>query len=71
MENKTTEKMRFNPMSEDPITKAYTQNKCLDAVNLINIFAHTCRQKDGRQMTDKEFINRMHALYNDCVEYGF
>ena len=33
-------KVKFNPMSDDPEVRAYTQNRCLDAMHLINLFVN-------------------------------
>lgn len=41
------------------------------AEKLISQFVEVCKQNDGRQLTDEEFIKKMQELYTDCVNYGF
>ena len=43
----------------------------LDAVDLIDEFMRVCRQSDNVQLTDAQFIKKMHRLYNDARKLGF
>ena len=57
-----------NKMEEEQVKiKAYE----LDAVDLIDEFMHICRQSDNVQLTDIQFVKKMHRLYNDARKLGF
>jgi len=71
------DKMKFNPMSKDPVTQAFTQSMCLDAMHLINLF-NIAYDKHRHNKTNKDvisphfyFINSMDVFRNECKNYGF
>ena len=73
----TNNKMKFNPMSDDPEVQAYTQNKCLDAMHLINLFK-IAYDKHRLNKTNRDvisphfnFINSMDVFRKECELYGF
>lgn len=49
----------------------YSKIRGEHAEKLVSQFIEVCKQNDGRQLTDEEFINKMQELYDDCVNYGF
>ncbi len=55
-------KVKFNPMSDDPEVRSYTQSRCLDAMHLINLFvnAYDKHRHDKTNSVDHfNFINSM------------
>jgi hypothetical protein len=71
--NNTRDKIKFNPMSEDPEVRAYTQNKCLDAMHLINLFvnAYDKHRYDKTNAAHFNFVNSMDVFRKECELYGF
>ena len=71
--NNTKDKMKFNPMSDDPEVRAYTQNKCLDAMHLIHLFVRSYdkHRYDKTNAAQFNFVNSMDIFYKECALYGF
>jgi hypothetical protein len=71
--NNTRDKIKFNPMSEDPEVRAYTQNKCLDAMHLINLFvnAYDKHRYDKTNAAQFNFVSSMDVFRKECKLYGF
>jgi len=64
----TMDLLMINRMEKEQVKiKAYE----LDAVDLIDEFMRVCRQSDNVQLTDAQFIKKMHRLYNDARKLGF
>ena len=64
----------FNPMSDDPEIRAFTQNKCLDAMHLINLFLNayeTHRHDKTHTIQFFNFVNSMDVFRKECKLYGF
>ena len=73
----TKDKIKFNPMSQDPVTQAFTQSKCLDAMHLLNLF-NIAYDKHRHNKTNSDvisphfnFINSMDTFRKECENYGF
>ena len=67
-------KVNFNPMSDDPEVRAYTQNRCLDAMHLINLFvnAYDKHRHDKTNSVDHfNFISSMDVFRKECNLYGW
>ena len=60
-------------MSEDPEVRAYTQNKCLDAMHLINLFvnAYDKHRYDKTNAAQFNFVSSMDVFRKECKLYGF
>ena len=60
-------------MSDDPEVRAYTQNKCLDAMHLINLFvnAYDKHRYDKTNAAHFNFVNSMDVFRKECELYGF
>ena len=60
-------------MSEDPEVRAYTQNKCLDAMHLINLFvnAYDKHRYDKTNAAHFNFVSSMDVFRKECKLYGF
>ena len=69
----TKDKMKFNPMSNDPVTSAYTQSKCLDAMHLVNLFmiSYDKHRHEKSISAHFEFVNAMDVFHKECELYGF
>ena len=70
----TKNKMKFNPISQDPITSAYTQSRCLDAMHLIHMFLRSYdkhRHETKSKLRHFEFVNSMDVFHKECGLYGF
>jgi len=70
----TKDKMKFNPMSKDPVTSAYTQSRCLDAMHLVNLFMISYdkhRHETQSKLKHFEFVNAMDVFHKECELYGF
>jgi hypothetical protein len=64
----------FNPMSDDPEIRAFTQNKCLDAMHLIKLFVNAYdkhRYDKTNTIKNFNFINSMDVFRKECNLYGF
>ena len=70
----TKDKIKFNPMSQDPVTQAFTQSKCLDAMHLLNLF-NIAYDKHRHNKTHTSpyfnFVNSMDVFRKECELYGF
>lgn len=67
-------KVKFNPMSDDPEVRAYTQNRCLDAMHLINLFVNAYdkhRYDKTNTIKNFNFVNSMDVFRKECELYGF
>ncbi len=67
-------KVKFNPMSDDPEVRAYTQNRCLDAMHLIKLFVNAYdkhRYDKTNTIKNFNFINSMDTFRKECNLYGF
>ena len=67
-------KVKFNPMSDDPEVRSYTQSRCLDAMHLINLFinAYDKHRHDKTNSVDHfNFINSMDTFRKECNLYGW
>ena len=67
-------KVNFNPMSDDPEVRAYTQNRCLDAMHLIKLFVNAYdkhRYDKTNTIKNFNFINSMDVFRKECNLYGF
>ena len=61
-------------MSKDPVTQAFTQNKCLDAMHLINLFVNAYdkhRHDKTNTIKNFNFVNSMDVFRKECELYGF
>lgn len=70
----TKDKMKFNPMSKDPVTSAYTQSRCFDAMHLVHLFVNTYnrhRYEKQSKLKHFEFVNAMDVFHKECKLYGF
>mgnify|MGYP000179697115 CR=1 FL=1 len=61
-------KMKYNPISTDPVTQAYTSIRSVDAIGIVNEFMRICR--DTHQ-TPAKFNKSMHTLYDNSRNLGF
>jgi len=71
MDNK---KIIFNPMSDDPEIRAFTQNKCLDAMHLVNLFLNAYdkhRHDKTHTIQHFNFVSSMDVFRKECKLYGF
>jgi len=59
--------LMINEMEKHIQIKAYE----IDAVDLIDEFMYVCKQNNNVQLTDAQFIKKMHKLYNDAIKLGF
>ena len=64
----------FNPMSDDPEVRSFTQNKCLDAMHLINLFLNAYdkhRYDKTHSIQHFNFVSSMDVFRKECKLYGF
>ena len=67
-------KVKFNPMSDDPEVRSYTQSRCLDAMHLINLFVNAYdkhRYDKTNTIKNFNFINSMDTFRKECNLYGW
>lgn len=69
------DKLKFNPISQDPVTQAYTQGRCLDSMSLIKLFiiAYDKHRYDKSHSGSRyfNFINAMDVFRKECKLHGF
>ena len=60
------DRLKFNPMSTDPVEQAQSRLKCLDALTCVNAFIHHYRESKDEQ----DFFERMSKVFDLCDNYG-
>ena len=69
------DKMKFSPMSKDPVTQAFTQSMCLDAMSLIKRFNIAYDKHRHIKTPDSNkhfsFISAMDVFHKECELHGF